>query len=1158
MIYPENPNFEDEFEAEIQTKNARFNQLKNLLSADNKFKARLASQNLQTAPIGTPTNISAGLGLIGKDLTETDPNQITYVDPRLLDDISRQIQDENKTLWDNVTDKLKGVTRGVFIAADAGLDFVKGQLLGRFPVAIGQKYQDKLNEGLTRTQALSAVFDEFDDIRAKVGDTAFTMALREAVQGRQINLGEGIIPMSTPVKESDEYKELIARGIAPETALNLAEKMIGAPITEIAREQAISGVQFRGETGAGLEAEGYGKEITLGRLLLEPFVAMDVIEPGSNGYRNISGAADFVGTLALDPANWIAIGAGSLAKGAKSIKYADEVQKAQQIAEMGGLTGGIRKTVLNKFPRLGGFSVDGFLSSKKGQNLIDFLSASDDITTPAGDIDYLSSLLKTDDFDTLGKIARTTDKSDMNLILNEHFGTQIGERIPFATRLFDNYKLEKGAKLSQNIFSKITNTPTELTQFGIGPALRHTNKWSPTVRLFSKLYEGGYDTNDFNRSFVTLKNMMRQMDLPAEDRARILKEYVDDIAQIVPPGKEIVPLKPPTFAEEIARVAEAQIVQPLTQSENANIIFKANASAVRAWGKKLTKEVGDDEELANLVVNKITKIYDRDLGEAGLQFVDEQGNAFNLGETFKAYVNNEIVDIPSFRLETELAQNYIPTIQPSVVAKATNILKKNILGRQPLNKFKNKTDLSDDALELMMDKYISGVWKPAVLLRGAWTIRVIGEEQVRLWAAGYDGLFSPRRWLAFMMQKDLDPTGTLKILKRIEDGVSDTKIENLIFEEFPDLPKRFQFNGEQIGIVEAIKRYMNTGNRDLLEIVNLTSKETEVMREFFDAISGTHRGYAGLRKSNPNLASKGFSVFYKSDKGKGYVNALQTEYDQLMNDTLAVKILQDGVDAAKEFLWKTRFDENSLAKQISKQDPFFEQILSRQEFSNNIVDFINARIHIKTGGQVDKNTLQILKQGNEELLQILRTGSFDGANIKSLGTTKTARKQYTKIYNKYINELPSALKGRGGTQYGEFAFQSKFGQAYDQVVENMFYALMTFPTNKLSRGPVFKQAYWKKVASFISVSDADTKAGIIARAKQANVSSSLIKQMEKTAPTSYANATFRYGGKATDEGWRTFSKAFDAIDESAKAHALTETKKLLYDLSERTRFWEAT
>ena len=1159
MIYPENPNFEDEFEQEIQTKNARFNQLKKTLSADNKFKARLAAQNIQAAPLGTPTTISGGMGLIGKD--------ITNVDPRLLDDIARQIQDENKTLWNNVTDKLKGVTRGAFLAADGALDFVKGQLLGRFPVEIGQRYQDELNKGLSRTQALGVVFDEFDDIRAKVGDTAFTMAIREAVQGREINLGEGIIPRSTPIRETDEYKELIARNIAPETALELAEKMVGAPITDIAREQAESGVQFRGETGAGLEAAGQGKQVTFGRLLLEPLVAMDVIEPGSNGYRNVSGAADFVGTLALDPANWIALGAGAISKSAKSIKYLDEVQKAEQIAQMGGLTGGVRKTILQKFPRLGGFSVDGFLDSEKGKNLTKFLSASDDVATPAGDIDYLSALLKTNDYDTLGKIARTTDEVDMNVILKEHFGNQVGERIPFATKLFDSYKLQRGPNRLNQLFGKIVNTvgdtkvSPELAQFGYGPAFRHTNKWSPVVRLFSKLYEGGYDTTDFNRSFVTLRNMMRQMDLPAEDRARILKEFVDDIDRVpvISESTELAIREPQVarLGDELIEFEEATLVEPLTQLENANIIFKANAAAVRAWGKKLSSEVGDDE-LAEAVINKVTKIYDRDLGEAGLTFVDEQGQAFQMGETFQAYINDEIVNIPSFRLETELAQNYIPTIQPSVLAKATNILKKDVFGRNPLNKFKNKADLGDDALEMLMDKYISGVWKPAVLLRGAWTIRVVGEEQVRLWAAGYDGLFSPRRWMALMMKKDLDPTGTLKVLSKIDEGVSDTKIENLIFEEFPDLPKRFQYKGEQIGIVEAIKRFMDSGDRDLLEIVNLTSKEQDVMREFFEAISGTHRGYAGLRKTNPNLASKGFNVFYKSQRGKGYVNALQTEYDQLMNDTLAVKILQDGVDAAKEFLWSTRFNDNSLAKQISKQDPFFEQILNRQEFSNNIVDFINARIHIKTGGEVAKDTLEIIQRGDENLLEILRTGSFDGVSIKSLGTTKAARKQYQKIFDKYEGALPSALKGRGGTQYGEFAFESKFGKKYDQVVENMFYTLMTFPTNKLSRAPVFKQAYWQKVTKLIASSDAETKAGIIARAKQANVSSKVIKEMEKTVPASYDDALFRYGGTATDEGWRTFSKAYDAIDDAAKAHALSETKKLLYDLSERTRFWEAT
>ena len=140
----------------------------------------------------------------------------------------------------------------------------------------------------------------------------------------------------------------------------------------------------------------------------------------------------------------------------------------------------------------------------------------------------------------------------------------------------------------------------------------------------------------------------------------------------------------------------------------------------------------------------------------------------------------------------------------------------------------------------------------------------------------------------------------------------------------------------------------------------------------------------------------------------------------------------------------------------------------------------------------------------------------------------------------------------GGTQYGEFAFESKFGQKYDQLIENMFYYFMSVPTNKLSRGPVFKQAYWNKVTSLIAASDSSVKAGIIARAKQASVDSKLIKKMQQTQPASYEDALFRFRGTATDAGYANFDKAYDAIDEVSKAHALAETKNLLYDLSERS------
>ena len=341
MINTENPNFEDEFEQEILTKDQRFNNLKNLLLQDSDFKARLAVRNLQVAPY-IPANISAGMGLIGQDIME--------VDPRLIDNISRQVTAENKTLWSSFTDTLKGVGRGAFVGFDAGLDFVKGQLLSRFPVEIGQRYSDKRSEGKTSSQAVREIFNEFDDIREKVGDTAFTLAIRSALKGEEINLGQGIIPLSTPIEDTDEYKELVDRGVNPDTALGIAEQMVGAPITQIAREQARTGVQFRGETAAGLTARGEVPFVTLGRIFTEPLVAMDIVEPGTKGYRNISGSVDFVGTLALDPANWLLFGAGAAAKGAKSIKYLDEAAKAKAISEMGGITGGIRKTMLTRFP----------------------------------------------------------------------------------------------------------------------------------------------------------------------------------------------------------------------------------------------------------------------------------------------------------------------------------------------------------------------------------------------------------------------------------------------------------------------------------------------------------------------------------------------------------------------------------------------------------------------------------------------------------------------------------------------------------------------------------------------------------------------------------------------------------------------------------------
>ena len=46
-------------------------------------------------------------------------------------------------------------------------------------------------------------------------------------------------------------------------------------------------------------------------------------------------------------------------------------------------------------------------------------------------------------------------------------------------------------------------------------------------------------------------------------------------------------------------------------------------------------------------------------------------------------------------------------------------------------------------------------WKPFILIRGAWTARVVGEEQIRMWAADLDNVFThPLSGFAWIMGKN--------------------------------------------------------------------------------------------------------------------------------------------------------------------------------------------------------------------------------------------------------------------------------------------------------------------------------------------------------------------------------------------------------------------
>ena len=66
-----------------------------------------------------------------------------------------------------------------------------------------------------------------------------------------------------------------------------------------------------------------------------------------------------------------------------------------------------------------------------------------------------------------------------------------------------------------------------------------------------------------------------------------------------------------------------------------------------------------------------------------------------------------------------------------------------------------KYRITDEGIEQatllrVANKYMTKIWKPAALLRFAWTVRVVGEEQMRMWASDLDNVFtSPLSYFSY-------------------------------------------------------------------------------------------------------------------------------------------------------------------------------------------------------------------------------------------------------------------------------------------------------------------------------------------------------------------------------------------------------------------------
>lgn len=355
------------------------------------------------------------------------------------------------------------------------------------------------------------------------------------------------------------------------------------------------------------------------------------------------------------------------------------------------------------------------------------------------------------------------------------------------------------------------------------------------------------------------------------------------------------------------------------------------------------------------------------------------------------------------------------------------------------------------------------IWKPFALLRGAWPVRVIGEEQLRMGAANFASMFhDPLSYLAYVVARRTDVTG-------------DT---------------------------------------------------FAAAREYQEAIV---RRSAGFLTERPGRVRTGRQV--PLEKGDpNYDRSLAETLAELYRDPVAQKVAEMGDLNAVEDWLNTASDGKAVLARLTEDHPevFADPFAVRRYVEN--ANYWNNYI---TGGNAD--LLEVVRSGR--LPRRGRLPDIPALNPDGQTLTSTFRRHISRSYSEagptriLGEEVPSQANQRGAT------------------VERLFTWLMAKPTNYLSRSPVFRQAYMRRVEELVGFGSAKAKKGLLealSRTEHPTLGRWEVKGVNVAAAS---KATRKRIADIEAKGRLTL----DEIDAYAKGYALEEVQRLLYDLSNRSQ-----
>lgn len=423
-------------------------------------------------------------------------------------------------------------------------------------------------------------------------------------------------------------------------------------------------------------------------------------------------------------------------------------------------------------------------------------------------------------------------------------------------------------------------------------------------------------------------------------------------------------------------------------------------------------------------LESIKAVYNRQIAsKTGVESVDIDGNSIRLRSIYEdAEYFDSFYQLPDARAMRRITSQY---------------------GRLLNNKY---LDIPIGVLD-----HLSSVWKGLTILRPALTLRVVGEEQVRMGAAGLDSIFQhPISAISWAMGRK----GDIDVL------------------------------GDTFDVADELSKFAKS-----------------------QAKSATWRD---------NVAGEFKRVIPFTDPS--FVKAWGNDVYRLHTDDVGKRLAAGmGLDDVKRWLASDEASEYRVLNDIT----------------DDAVDGYAENLN---------NTLKGQTYGNQSLLDAIATGQFNGNPVFT-----QSPQGHTTLSTGFQNHLKSLVDKDISPDHtigdlGDIISPRNSKQAKDArgtVTDKLFNTLLTKPSNYLSRSSTFRQNYWQNIQEAFIHGSPEAQAKAIESAIEAGVDKGAIKTLRATA-------TRASGDLSIEE-----------LDMYAKAHALTSTKRLLYDLTDKNQLLDS-